>query len=163
MPVPARDTRCGAPGALSRIEIAADRGPFKVGLKLAPIVHVAPTGTLTPQVPFSIKSAEFAPVSVRFVIVMVAAPVFVRLMVLGWLVVPTNCLAYVRPGAESWQAERPGCEAPTHVESSRVLEVVVIRQNRIGARDRQGNWPKPIAPCCCHKGPRRVVEIESRA
>lgn len=49
IPVPVRGTVCGVPAALSPTEMLAVRMPAATGVKVALMVHDAPTATEAPQ------------------------------------------------------------------------------------------------------------------
>jgi hypothetical protein len=85
VPVPVRDTVCGAPGALSLTERLAVRDPFAVGANVTLIVQLAPAATLDPHVFVWLKSDGLAPVSAIFVTLRASFPVFVRVAFWGEL------------------------------------------------------------------------------
>src|SRR5437879_895427 len=96
-PVPVSDTDCGLPAASSVMFTAAARTPGPAGVKLAPIVQLAPGATeLAPvgQVlpAAKAKSAACAPVMVMLVRFSGAPPLFVRVTFCAGLVVPTRWL-----------------------------------------------------------------------
>src|SRR6266849_4591926 len=96
-PVPVSDTDCGVPAAASVMCTAAARTPGPAGVKLAPIVQLAPGATeLAPvgQVlpAAKAKSAACAPVMVMLVRFSGAPPLLVRVTVCAGLVVPTRWL-----------------------------------------------------------------------
>src|SRR4051794_30128285 len=76
IPLPASETLCGEPGALSvRVSVAA-RAPPAVGLKATLNVHVSPAATLA-QDPDFLKSPGWSPAIELALIVSVPVPVFV--------------------------------------------------------------------------------------
>src|SRR5437899_1708637 len=93
-PVPVSDTDCGLPAASSVMFTAAARTPGPAGVKLAPIVQLAPGATeLAPVGQVSAakaKSAACAPVMVMLVSLRGAPPLFVRVTFCAGLVVPTR-------------------------------------------------------------------------
>jgi hypothetical protein len=79
VPVPLSATACGLPAALSAIDTEAVLAPVAVGLKVAEIVHVAFTASVTGATGQSLvcaKSPVFAPVSPMLEIVSGAVPEF---------------------------------------------------------------------------------------
>src|SRR3989442_5051048 len=104
MPVPARDTDCGLPTASSVMFTAAARAPGAAGVKLTPIVQLAPevtepapVGQVLPAA--KAKSAACAPVMVMLVRFSGAASLLVSVTICPTLVVPTRWLPYARLAA----------------------------------------------------------------
>jgi len=79
--VPARVAVCGLPVALSVTETDALRAPMAVGLNVTLMEHLPPTATLVPQVLVSVKSPLLVPVIAMLLTVIVAVPVFDKVMV----------------------------------------------------------------------------------
>src|SRR2546428_12903813 len=97
MPVPARDTDCGLPTASSVMFTAAARAPGAAGVKLTPIVQLAPGATEPAPVGQGLpaakaKSAACAPVMAMLVRVSGAASLVVSVTFCPTLVVPTRWL-----------------------------------------------------------------------
>ena len=94
--LPVRFRTCGLPGALSTIVMDAFRIPCAVGVKVALIVHVPPTGKEAPQVLVEAKSPGSAPVTEMLEMVRGLSP-FVIVTVCGRLVAPRLNVGNVRP------------------------------------------------------------------
>src|SRR2546422_733581 len=106
MPVPARDTDCGLPAALSVMFTVAARTPVAAGVKLTLIVQLAPGATEPAPVgqvlpAAKAKSAACAPVMVMLVRFSGAPPLLVSVTFCAALVVPTRCLPKALIVAES--------------------------------------------------------------
>src|SRR5580704_1857714 len=99
--VPERGTDSGVPTALSVIVMAAERAPIAVGEKVALIVQLPPPASVAPQVVVLPKSPLFAPVIAMLVMSSVETDVFVSVVVIEELVVPTACEPNVRLVGES--------------------------------------------------------------
>jgi hypothetical protein len=98
-PVPLSATVWGAPGALSLTEIAAERAPAPVGLKVTEIVQLAPAASVlgaTGHVFVCAKSPAFAPPRPIELIVSAPVPEFVSVTFCAGLVVPINRLPKLR-------------------------------------------------------------------
>src|SRR5437879_574707 len=96
-PVPVSDTDCGLPAASSVMFTAAARTPGPAGVKLAPIVQLAPGATEPAPVgqvlpAAKAKSAACAPVRGMLVRISGAPPLFVRVTFCAGLVVPPRWL-----------------------------------------------------------------------
>lgn len=92
VPVPARETVCGLPGALSVTSTLPISVPETVGLKTTVILQLAPAATLAPQLLIWVKS----PVTVTLATVSAEVPVFVRIRFFCLLDVKTTVVGNVR-------------------------------------------------------------------
>jgi hypothetical protein len=93
-PVPLSETACGLPAALSAIDTDALLAPVAVGLKVAEIVHVALTASVTGARGQSLvraKSPALAPVSAMLEIASGAVPELRSVVLCDALVVPISC------------------------------------------------------------------------
>jgi len=63
--------------------------PVAVGVKVTVMVQLAPTETLVPQSLVCAKSLLFLPPTLILRIFIAVVPVFVKVTVSGWLLVPT--------------------------------------------------------------------------
>ena len=86
---------------MSAIVMAAERAPIAVGEKVALIVQLPPPASVAPQVVVLPKSPLFAPVIAMLVMSSVETDVFVSVVVIEELVVPTACEPNVRLVGES--------------------------------------------------------------
>ncbi len=96
-PDPLRVTFCGLPIALSVIVTFADRFPAAVGVKVTPMLQLAPAATEPPQLFVWAKSPLLVPVTAILLMLSAVLPVLVRVTVCAALVVPTFSLPNVRP------------------------------------------------------------------
>ena len=94
--VPVTVTVCGVPGALSDSDKIAVREPRCVGVKVTPIMQLAPGASGLAQVLVWAKSAGSAPLKPIPVILSGAVPSFVSVTDCAGLVVPMGCVAKVR-------------------------------------------------------------------
>ena len=87
--VPERGTDSGLLTALFVIVMLAERDPIAVGENVTLIVHVPPPATVAPQLFVWPKSPPFVPVMAMLVTLRVVPEVFVRMVPIEALVVPT--------------------------------------------------------------------------
>src|SRR5712692_4206440 len=108
VPVPVRPSDWGFGGAaLSAIDTAAIRLPVAVGLKLALMVHLAPTARLVPHVLLWVKSPGLVPVMPMLVMLIVALPVLVTVALFGALAVPSSWVGKVRLAGDTLHMGHP--------------------------------------------------------
>ena len=81
VPVPARETDCELPVALSEMLRVAVRDPLAAGVKVTLIVHVAPAAMLDPQLLVCEKSLESVPEIPMFAMLRAALPVLFKVTV----------------------------------------------------------------------------------
>jgi hypothetical protein len=97
VPVPARDTSCGEPEALSAIESEAVREPADAGLNSMETVQLALAASEAPQVVADLRNElALVPVMVSEVSVTAAAPVFLMVTACAAVVDPTSVEAKAR-------------------------------------------------------------------
>ena len=99
VPVPLTPTDCGLPTPVSVMEMAAERDPAAVGLKVTLIWQVpfaAMVLVLNGQLLVAVKSAGLAPVTVMLAMVAVPGPLLVRVVLCAELVVFTVWLGKLR-------------------------------------------------------------------
>jgi hypothetical protein len=89
---------------LSVTERFAVRAPVAVGLKVTPMLQLAPAARVAPQVVVLAKSPALVPVNAMLVILILAFPVFDNVTVRELLVVLTNCTAKAKEVGESCAA-----------------------------------------------------------
>jgi hypothetical protein len=105
--VPARLTVCGLPGSESVTITLANRLPEALGVNVTLMRQFAPAARLVPQVLVCAKSALLAPPIMMLVIVNGPLPLFVNVILLAELVVPTIRLAKVKAVGDTLTAEMP--------------------------------------------------------
>src|SRR3984957_12850821 len=91
VPTPVSETVCGLLLALSEITRLAVRVPVAEGVKVMPMVHASPGGTLDPQSFDCPKSDEFVPFPKMLVMVRAVLWLLVRITFCVALVVPIAC------------------------------------------------------------------------
>jgi hypothetical protein len=90
VPVPDRATFCGLPPPSSLIDTSAVRLPFTNGLNVTLIKQLAPEATLVPHVLVSAKSRASVLVIAILVIFTAELPLFVSVIFLARLLVPSD-------------------------------------------------------------------------
>src|ERR1700690_1439321 len=91
MPLPVSKVTCGLPAASSTTLICAVSvgGATTVGVKVAAILQLPPTASVTPQVVEKAKSAAFVPLTPMLPMLRIAVPGLFSTAVKGGLVAPT--------------------------------------------------------------------------
>jgi len=96
-----RLTFWGLPPPLSVTATDADRLPVAVGLNFTLIKQLAPAATLVPQALVRLKSLASEPVITMLVMLTVTWPLWLNVIVLGRLVLPTGWLPTLRGWLEA--------------------------------------------------------------
>jgi hypothetical protein len=102
-PVPARETVCGLPDALSATVSVPVRLPVVVGSKKTPMEQLEPAATVLPQ---ALSTPKSDGVVVTLVTESEAVPVLVRVTVCGRPEVPTYWLGKLTLEATTWRREQ---------------------------------------------------------
>ena len=100
VPVPESATVWGLPVALSEMLSSPVRVPLADGVKVRPIVQLAPAATAAPQLLAWEKSLALAPEIATVVIVSVALPEFVKVTICAALTIPTDTFPNAILGVE---------------------------------------------------------------
>jgi hypothetical protein len=101
VPIPVSPTVCGLLTSESDTLTEALRVKAAVGVNITDIVQVPLTAKDPPQVVVSEKSPALVPVTPTLLMVKLAAPVFLTVMLVGELEVPTVCPAKLRLAGEN--------------------------------------------------------------